>query len=60
MPHSCQADGRHVPVDIDSVLAEAEAIIAQHQLRLGGPNTGMPYCFGMPYFLRGERLSEFL
>ena len=27
------------------VLAEAEAIIAQHQLRLGGPNTGMPLVF---------------
>ena len=45
MPHSYQADGGYVPVDIDSVLAEAEAIIAQHQLRLGGPNTGMPLLF---------------
>ena len=40
MPHSCQADDRHVPVDIDSVLAEAEAIIAQHQLRLRQPQHG--------------------
>jgi hypothetical protein len=59
MPHSCQVEGGCVPVDIDSVLAEAEAIIAQHQLRLGA-KTGCPYCFGMSYFLRGERLNEFL
>ena len=43
MPPSCQAEGAHDSVDI--VLAEAEAIIAQHQLRLGGPNTGMPLLF---------------
>jgi len=60
MPHSCQADGRHVPVDIDSVLAEAEAIIAQHQLRLGGPNTGMPLLFWDALFFERRAVERFL